>query len=51
MAEAITKTGQLTIRWLENSVNKHLNKLLNTEDSKILFWRVIPIQSMLLWVL
>ena len=32
MAEAITKTGQLTIRWIERDVNNYLNELLGTTD-------------------
>ena len=31
-AEGITMAGQLTIRWIENDVNKFLNKLLKTEN-------------------
>ena len=30
-AEAITLSGQVSIRWIENKVNNYLNKLLNTE--------------------
>ena len=30
-AEAITLSGQVSIRWIENKVNVYLNKLLNTE--------------------
>jgi len=30
MAEAITKSGQLSIRWAENTVNDYMNKILNT---------------------
>jgi DNA polymerase elongation subunit (family B) len=30
-AEAITLSGQVSIRWIENKVNDYLNKLLNTE--------------------
>ena len=30
-AEAITLSGQVSIRWIENKINKFLNKLLNTE--------------------
>ena len=29
-AEAITLSGQLAIRWMENGLNQHLNKLFNT---------------------
>ena len=32
LAEAITLGGQLSIRWAEKAVNKHLNKVLNTVD-------------------
>ena len=31
-AEAITLSGQLSIRWIENRMNGYLNKLLSTED-------------------
>ena len=31
IAEAITISGQLSIRWIENSLNKFLNKTLNTQ--------------------
>jgi len=31
-AEAITLSGQVSIRWIEAKVNNYLNKLLNTED-------------------
>ena len=31
-AEAITLSGQVSIRWIENKVNQHLNKLLQTEE-------------------
>jgi len=30
-AEAITLSGQVSIRWIENSMNEYLNKLLQTE--------------------
>jgi hypothetical protein len=32
MAEAITTSGQLSIRWIEKKLNEYLNKLLNTKD-------------------
>ena len=32
MAEAITLSGQLSIRWMERKINDYLNKLLKTED-------------------
>ena len=31
-AEAITLSGQVSIRWIENKVNEYLNKLLQTEE-------------------
>ena len=31
-AEAITLSGQVSIRWIENKMNEYLNKLLKTED-------------------
>lgn len=31
-AESITKSGQLSIRWMENNINAHLNKLLKTDN-------------------
>ncbi len=31
-AEAITLSGQVSIRWIENKMNIHLNKILKTED-------------------
>ena len=31
-AEAITLSGQVSIRWIENKVNAYLNKLLNSND-------------------
>ena len=31
-AEAITLSGQVSIRWIENKVNKYLNNLLKTQD-------------------
>ena len=32
-AEAITLSGQTSIRWIENRVNEYLNNLLSTEDT------------------
>ena len=32
MAEAITLSGQLSIRWIENKLNSFLNEILNTTD-------------------
>ena len=32
MATAITTSGQLSIRWIENKVNAYLNKILSTTD-------------------
>ena len=31
-AEAITLSGQVSIRWIENRMNRYLNKLLSTEE-------------------
>ena len=31
-AEAITLSGQVSIRWIESKVNRYLNKVLKTED-------------------
>jgi DNA polymerase elongation subunit (family B) len=31
-AEAITLSGQVSIRWIENKVNNYINKILKTED-------------------
>lgn len=31
-AEAITLSGQVSIRWIENKVNKYINKILKTEN-------------------
>ena len=31
-AEGITLSGQLSIRWIEQALNKYLNKILKTED-------------------
>jgi len=31
-AEAITLSGQVSIRWIENKMNKHLNKILKTDE-------------------
>jgi DNA polymerase elongation subunit (family B) len=33
IAEGITLTGQLAIRWAEKAVNKEMNKILGTEDA------------------
>ena len=32
IAEAITLSGQVSIRWIENCMNSYLNKILKTED-------------------
>jgi len=32
-AEAITLSGQVSIRWIENKVNQYLNKILSTKDT------------------
>lgn len=33
LAEAITSSGQLVIRWIEKALNKYMNKLLKTTDA------------------
>jgi DNA polymerase elongation subunit (family B) len=32
LAESITKSGQLSIRWMERKINQYLNKVLKTND-------------------
>jgi hypothetical protein len=32
LAESITKSGQLSIRWMERKINEYLNKVLKTEN-------------------
>ena len=32
LAESITKTGQLTVRWAERAINEYLNKICKTVD-------------------
>ena len=34
MAEAITLTGQMAIRWVQNSINDYLNKVIGTEKDR-----------------
>jgi DNA polymerase elongation subunit (family B) len=36
MAEAITTSGQLSIRWAERAINEEMNKLLGTDDDYVL---------------
>ena len=36
MALAVTLTGQLSIRWIENKLNDYLNKLLKTEEDYVI---------------
>ena len=38
MAEAITTSGQLSIRWAQRSVNNYLNKLLKTNDKDYIMY-------------
>ena len=38
MAEAITTSGQLSIRWAQKSVNDYLNKILKTEDKDYIIY-------------
>ncbi len=35
-AEAITLSGQTSIRWIENKLNKYLNDLLKTESDYVI---------------
>ena len=32
MAEGVTMTGQLTIRWAEKAINKEINEVMKTND-------------------
>lgn len=36
LAECITLSGQVTIRWIENKMNQYLNKLLNTNHDYVI---------------
>jgi DNA polymerase elongation subunit (family B) len=36
MAEAITLSGQMAIRWAEKTVNEHMNKLLETDKDYVI---------------
>ena len=36
MAEAITTSGQLSIRWAERAINEEMNKLLETDDDYVI---------------
>ncbi len=38
LSESVTKSGQLTIRWVERDINAHLNKLLGTVDQKFVIY-------------
>ena len=38
MAEAITTSGQLSIRYAEKSVNNYLNKFMKTDDQDFIFY-------------
>ncbi len=40
MAEGITLSGQLSIRWIERMMNEYLNKLLETEEKTMLLHRI-----------
>ena len=46
-AEAITLSGQVSIRWIENKMNDYLNKLLQTEE-RIMLSHQILIRSILI---
>ena len=49
-AEAITLSGQVSIRWIEHKMNTYLNNLLKTEK-KIMSLLVILIVSTSIWVI
>jgi len=36
LAESITKSGQLSIRWMENRINEYLNKVLKTNNDYVI---------------
>ena len=36
IAEGITKSGQLSIRWIENKLNQYLNNVLKTKDDYVI---------------
>jgi DNA polymerase elongation subunit (family B) len=36
LAESITKSGQLSIRWMERKINEYLNKKLKTNDDYVI---------------
>jgi len=38
LSESVTKTGQLTIRWVERALNIYLNKVLGSEDDKFVIY-------------
>lgn len=38
LSSSVTKTGQLTIRWIERDINKYLNELLETGDRKYVIY-------------
>ena len=47
MATAITTSGQLSIRWIENKVNDYLNGILQSLKRK---WNLILINVLLSWL-
>ena len=49
-AEAITLSGQVSIRWIENKMNQKINKILKTNDVDYVLLRIL-IPSTLIWVL
>jgi len=36
LAEAITSSGQLSTKWIDNRINKYLNKVLNTDKDYVI---------------
>ena len=49
-AEAITLSGQVSIRWIENKMNAHINKILKQKRLIMLLLQIL-IPSILIWVL
>ena len=35
IAEAITTSGQLSIKWIEKEINRYLNELLKTDEDYV----------------
>ena len=50
-AEAITLSGQVSIRWIENRMNRYLNKILKTENEEYVIASDTDSPSTSIWVL